>query len=181
MPHCDTIDGPVVLAAKKALATGNINYINIWVPEQLEKELHVAFNKTLAVRSLGSKVRELADYWFWETAVRLHRAGEGEGFTGLKPAGLSEGPVVPRADKDIKRGSNTSDAVEYTIHAIKDELLKRYHHVLEKKRYNVDNVHAGREYIKAYINFVVYTHHLYSIVTESHGKDVHEGNGGHAH
>ncbi len=32
-PHCDTRDGPVVKAAMKALDTGNIHNILIWIPE----------------------------------------------------------------------------------------------------------------------------------------------------
>lgn len=181
MPHCDTLDGPVVMAAKKALQTGNLNYVLIWIPEVAEKEFKKAFEKTLSVRKLGRDAKELADYWFYETTVRLHRAGEGEGFTGLKPAGLSEGPVVPRADKDIVKSSKTSEAVEYTLYTIKDELMRRYHDVISKKKYDVNNVKAGRDYIEAYINFVVYTHHLYSMVKDSSGKGVHEGKGGHKH
>ena len=42
MPHCDSLNGPVVLAAKKAIKTGNVNYILIWIPENSEKELRHA-------------------------------------------------------------------------------------------------------------------------------------------
>lgn len=181
MPHCDTLDGPVVKAAKQALLTGNLNYVLIWVPQAAEKELKKAFEETLQVRKLGKEAKKLADFWFYETTVRLHRLGEGEGFTGLKPAGLSEGPVVPRADKDIEKGTKTSEAVKYTLHVIKDELTKRYESVISKKNYDVNNVNAGREYIEAYINFVVYTHNLYAQVKESSGKSVHEGKSGHKH
>jgi len=30
--HCDTLDGPVVLAARKALETGKVNPVLAWVP-----------------------------------------------------------------------------------------------------------------------------------------------------
>lgn len=33
--------------------------------------------------------------------VRLHRAGEGAPCTGLKPAGLDVGPVIPLAERAI--------------------------------------------------------------------------------
>jgi tetratricopeptide (TPR) repeat protein len=36
--------------------------------------------------------------------VRIHRAGEGAPYTGLKPAGLSEGPIIPIAEKAIEIG-----------------------------------------------------------------------------
>lgn len=32
-PHCDTMDGPVVTAAREALETENINLILAYVPE----------------------------------------------------------------------------------------------------------------------------------------------------
>ncbi|MCP8317539.1 MAG: hypothetical protein H3Z51_11890, partial [archaeon] len=76
-PHCDTMDGPVVKAAKRALDIGNVNLILPWVPKKAESELKKAFEKTLRVRKQGKETMELADYWFFETAVRLHREGEG--------------------------------------------------------------------------------------------------------
>ncbi len=87
-PHCDTRDGPVVTAARIALKTGNVNFVLIWAPESAENELKEAFEKTLRVRKAGVEAQELADEWFFESVVRLHRASEGAPFTGLKPAGL---------------------------------------------------------------------------------------------
>jgi len=49
-PHCDTRDGPVVKAAKKALEAGNINYVLVWVPRESEKELREVFERTLRAR-----------------------------------------------------------------------------------------------------------------------------------
>lgn len=85
--HCDGIDGPVVGAAQKALETANVNLVLIWVQKQDEPAMRKAFEKTLAVRKLGSSAKELADLYFFETLVRVHRAGEGAPYTGLKPAG----------------------------------------------------------------------------------------------
>ena len=42
--------------------------------------------------------------YFFETLVRIHRAGEGEPYTGMKPAGRDLGPAVPAADKAIVDG-----------------------------------------------------------------------------
>ena len=94
-PHRDTRDGPVVQAARKALETGNVNLILIWVPETAERELRDAFERTLKARKAGKDARDVADDWFFETAVRLHRAREGAPYTGLKPAVLA-GPLPLR-------------------------------------------------------------------------------------
>ena len=102
--HCDTMDGPVVQAAQKALETKNINLILIWIPPENETEIQDIFQKTLNIRELSPEVRELADRLFFETLVRLHRAGEGAPFTGLKPAGSKSSPAIQAADQAIHTG-----------------------------------------------------------------------------
>jgi len=162
-PHCDTRDGPVVKAAIKALETGNVNLVLIWVPKEAEKEMKEAFEKTLRARKQGKDAKMVADDWFFETAIRLHRAGEGAPFTGLKPAGLDEGPVVPRAEKAIETG-DAKETIDFVLHTVEEELQHRFKHVISMKKYDENNVAAGREYVHAFINFVVYSHHLYTFV-----------------
>ena len=38
LAHCDGLDGPVVEAAERALATGNVNLALIWVKPAEEEE-----------------------------------------------------------------------------------------------------------------------------------------------
>jgi hypothetical protein len=166
-PHCDTKDGPVVSAARVALETGNVNFVLIWAPKSAEDELKGAFEKTLRVRKTGTEAQELADEWFFETTVRLHRAGEGAPFTGLKPSGLDWGPVVPRAEKAIETNDAT-ETISFVLHTIEADLQERFNRVLSTKDYGVNDVAAGRDFVQAYINFVVYSHHLYAQVT--HGQ-----------
>src|SRR5512145_2539739 len=85
--HCDGLDGPVVQAATRALATGNVNLALIWVHPKDEPEIRTAFAETAAVRRHGPRARRLADRAFFETLVRVHRAGEGAQYEGLRPAG----------------------------------------------------------------------------------------------
>ncbi len=170
-PHCDTRDGPVVKAAMKALETGNLNYVLIWIPKESEKELKGIFEKTLRARKAGKDALEVADDWFFENTIRLHRAGEGAAYTGMKPAGLSEGPVVPRAEKAIET-EDAKESIGFILKTVEDDLTHRFHHVMAKKKYDVNDVAAGREYIEAFIGWVVYSHHLYVNVTggDSHGE-----------
>lgn len=178
-PHCDTMDGPVVKAAKMALETGNVNLILPWVPKKAEAELKKAFEKTLRARKLGKEAAEVADYWFFETAVRLHREGEGAPYTGLKPAGLDWGPVVPRAEKAIEKG-NSKEVIEFLVHTAEEELQRRFKHAMEKKKYDVNDVDAAREYVRAMLGFVLYSHHLYTNIIGG-GEHGEEGMGGHEH
>ena len=99
--HCDGMDGPVVKAAQRALASADVNPVLIWVQSKDEGEVRDAFAKTIAVRKLNPDAQELADLYFFETVVRIHRAGEGEPYTGLKRAGRDLGPAMPAADKAL--------------------------------------------------------------------------------
>ncbi len=177
-PHCDTMDGPVVTAAKKALETENVNFILPWVAKKAEPELKKVFNKTLHVRKLGKAAAELADYWFFETAVRVHREGEGAPYTGLKPAGLDWGPVVPRAERAIEQG-NAKEVIDFILHTVGDELQERFHKAMLKKNYSENDVAAAREYVQAMLGFVLYSHHLYTYVKS--GGEQGETEGGHKH
>ncbi len=178
-PHCDTRDGPVVKAAIKALETGNVNFVLIWVPKEAEKELKETFEKTIHARKQGKDALVVADDWFFETAIRLHRAGEGAPYTGLKPAGLDEGPIVPRAEKAIETG-DAKESIGFVLHTVEEELQYRFKHVIAKKKYDENNVAAGREYVHAFINFVVYSHNLYTYV-KSGGEHNKEKKSGHEH
>jgi len=170
-PHCDTRDGPIVAAAKRALETGNVNLVLIWVTEEAEGETRRAFERVIQARKCGQAAWEVAYEWFFETVVRLHRAGEGAPFTGLKPAGLDEGPVVPLAEKAIETG-DAGETIRFIRHAMEDDLKHRFHQVMERKRYDVNDVAAGRAYVQAFIGFVVHAHNLYAglIGGSGHGE-----------
>jgi len=167
-PHCDTRDGPVVRAAMRALETGNPAYLLIWVPEESEGELRRVFERVIDARRSGGAAQEVADDWLFETAVRLHRAGEGAPYSGLKPAGLDEGPVVPRAERAIATG-DPSGMIRFLLDTVQEDLEHRFHRVKETKEYDPDDIRAGREYIQAYIGFVVHSHHLYEYVKTGGG------------
>ena len=101
LAHCDSLDGPVIQAARRALDARDPALALPWVQAEDEPEIRAAFTRTQAVRGLSTEARTLADLYFFETLVRLHRAGEGEPFSGLKPAGLHRGPGILAADKSV--------------------------------------------------------------------------------
>jgi len=158
--HCDGMDGPVVKAAQKALESGNANLVLIWVKKADEAELKRAFQKTLAVRKLNPDAKELADMYFFETLVRIHRAGEGAPYTGLKPAGRNLGPAIPAADKAIVDG-NVEPLVKLLTDTVGNGVHEQFKHVMANKNYKADDVKAGREYVETYVTFVHYVEGLY--------------------
>jgi hypothetical protein len=153
-----------------ALEKRDVNLILPWVPREAEEELRAVFEKVLCARLLGKEVMEVADYWFFETAVRLHRKGEGAPYTGLKPAGLDWGPVVPKADRAIEQG-NAKEVIGMISRAVEEELQEKFNRAMAKKVYDENDVEAAREYVHAMLGFVLFSHHLYSFVKEgkAHG------------
>lgn len=177
--HCDTLDGPVVKAAKDALESGNVNLVLIWVQKEDEKEIREMFDKILAVRKQNPETKELADMYFFETLVRIHRAGEGEPYTGLKPAGTDQGPVIPAGDKAIEE-ENVKGLQKIVLEAVEHGIEERFKEVVEKKNYDKNNVEAGREFVKAYVEFLHYAEKIYgTAVSKSEGHENHKTHGGH--
>ncbi len=166
--HCDGLDGPVVAAGREALRSADVNLVMPWVQPGDEPAIRQAFARALKVRKLNPDAAELADTWFFETLVRIHRAGEGAPYDGLKPAGRDLGPAIPAADKAIETGD--ADALEKLLSApAREQLHKRFHRVVEARNYNSADVKVGREYVAAYVDFVHYVERLYEAITAGSG------------
>ena len=159
LAHCDGLDGPVVKAAQRALETRNPAYVLIWVQEKDEREIQAVFEQTLAVRDLSPQAKGLADRFFFETVVRLHRAGEGAPFTGLKPAGRDLGPAIPAADEALRVGS--AEPVRRLLTGLLEERLREHFgEAMAAKKFNPDDLPAGRAYVKAYVEFIHFVERL---------------------
>lgn len=167
--HCDSKDGPVVAAANKALQENNVNYVLLWVQPADEKEIKEAFELSMKVRSLSPEAQTLADNYFYETLVRLHRSSEGIPYTGLKPSGTPIDEKILAADQSISMG-NLSPLNDLVPEDKLPELKIRFDKVMSLKNYDVNDVQAGREYVEAYVNFFHYAEgedeHKHSDVTE---------------
>lgn len=158
--HCDGMDGPVVTLAKRALESGNVNLVLPWVQEKDEPEVRKTFEHAMSVRKLDSAARELADRFFFETLVRLHRAGEGAPYTGLKPAGRDLGPAIPAADKALEDGS-VEAVVKLVTDAVAGGIRRHFKAAMSKKRFAPDDVKAGRGYVEAYVPYIHYVERLF--------------------
>lgn len=158
--HCDGIDGPVVAAAKDALAKNDVDRVLIWVQKKDEPEIRRAFDQTETVRKLGPKARDLADTYFFETLVRIHRAGEGAPFTGLKPAGRDLGPAIPAADKALK-ADDVAPLTDLLVEKVRAGIQDRYQQVLAARSFKPHDVEAGRKYVAAYVRYIHYVEAIY--------------------
>jgi hypothetical protein len=167
--HCDTLEGPVVAAARQALDQNNPNLVLIWVSKDQENEIKAAFEKALSVRKLEPAAKDMADMYFFETLVRIHRAGEGAPYTGLKPAGTDLGLAVPAADKAIASG-DVGPIAKLLTDTMQEGLKAQFAKVEARKNYDKNDVTAGREYVEAYVSYVHYVEGLYDAAkADAHG------------
>lgn len=157
--HCDTLDGPVVKSARAALEKGDVAPVLKWVGKNDEAEIKDLFKKTIVVRSKGREAQELAETYFLETLVRLHRAGEGEPYTGLKPAGAVE-PAVLEADRALESGS-VDNLVRLITETASKGIRERFTRAGEAKKHADHSIEAGREFVAAYVQFTHYVERLH--------------------
>jgi hypothetical protein len=174
--HCDTLDGPVVQTARIALKKGDVTPLLKWVRPDDEKEIKAAFMKTLTVRKQGDEAKKLADKYFFETLVRIHRAGEGAPYTGLKP-GEAVDPAVALADKALENGS-IDKLVNVLTNAMVNGIRERFAKAYENHKHADDSVAAGREFVESYVIFTHYVEGLHGLIK---GGAAHHGEGGDSH
>lgn len=166
--HCDTLDGPVAQDAHKAIAARDVTPVLKWVQPHDEKGVRAAFQQLLAAK--GAKA-EAAEQRFLATLVRIHRAGEGAPFTGLKPAGTVE-PAVAAADQALASGS--ADAL---VKLISDDVAagikKRHELAAERYRHKDESVARGREFVAAYVDYTHYVERLHRDALLAGGHEEH--------
>jgi len=170
--HCDAVDGPVVTEARAALEKGEVTPLLKWVAPADEAVIRAAFEKTRSVRVKGNDAKELADTYFFETLVRIHRASEGEPFTGLKPAGQDLGPAIRGGDHALESGS-VDELETLIVSEVREGLRAKFAAAIEAKKHAGHNVGAGRTWVHAYATFLHYADGIHRSAG-GHGTDAHE-------
>jgi hypothetical protein len=140
-PHCDSLDGPVVTMARKALEAEDVRLILPYVPAAGEAEVTQAFAKVLPLH-------------------KLPNGAEGAPYTGLKPAGLDVGPVIPVAERAIETGS-VDELAQLLTDIVHAEVIKRFEHMRHLQQHAAHGVEAAREYVEAMLGLQVWSHQLY--------------------
>jgi hypothetical protein len=170
--HCDTMDGPVVAAAAAALRAGDIVPVLAWIKPEHENDVRSAFLKTLEVRKQGGLAKEVADAYFFETVVRLHRMGEGEPYTGIKPAGTPLHPAVASAERALSTGSANQLRTELN-EKLSAAVAEKFNRVMEARRHQQESVEAGRAYVAAYVEFMHFVEQMYDRSSGVHDAENH--------
>lgn len=164
--HCDTMDGPVIAEARQALEKGDVTPILKWVTKDDEPKIREAFKKTSAVRSKGPEAKDLADRYFFETLVRIHREGEGVAYEGIKPAGTRIEPGIEAADKALESGSVDGLITDLTA-TVTAGIRERFSQAMAARKHKDESVEAGRRFVEAYVTFMHYVERLHQDATSN--------------
>ena len=161
-------NGPVMRAAKMALETGNANYILIWVPEESENTLKNLIEKTCCERSSRKNIQNLAINWYFQTVSRLKYANGWPHCPGMKSERSDEKPIVLMVERAIETG-NIEEIIGVIPCTHAGDVRQRFHHVMDKRNYNVDNIADGRAYVSSFIDLIVYLNNLYTSISDEEG------------
>ncbi len=164
--HCDTANGPVIPEAKAALAAGDVTPVLKWIKPTDEEAVKTAFAKAVAVRGQSPEAQELADQYFLETLIRLHRAGEGAPYTGLKDEPVE--PIVALADQALADGSADAMIAKISGH-VAGAIREKFEKALEAQKHQDESVEAGREFVEAYVTYMHFVEGIHTAVMSAGG------------
>lgn len=172
--HCDTRQGPVIPEARAALEKGEVTPVLKWVKAENEAEIRRVFAQAVAVRSKGGEARALADQHFLETLIRLHRAGEGAPYTGIKDEAVE--PIAAMADQTLVSGS-AEEMIGMINGHLAAAIREKFQRVVATGKDKDQSVAAGREYVEAYVTYLHYVEGIHAAIVAAGD---HHGGGGEA-
>ena len=160
--HCDSYDGPLIKDALKALETNNVSLVLKWIEPADEKEITDLFNKTYALKTGDQEIYSIVEKHFLETLVRLHREGEGQPFTGLKPAG-SASPIVVMADQALA-DHDIDELLGKLDNHINSVIREKYNKVEKLGKIKETDTQTGREFVAAYVDYAHTLEAIHSVI-----------------
>jgi hypothetical protein len=172
--HCDTVGGPVIPEARAALEKGEVTPVLKWVKAENEAEIRRLFAQAVAVRGKGGDAKALADQHFLETLIRLHRAGEGAPYTGIKDEPVE--PIAAMADQTLASGSAEELIGMINTH-LAGAIREKFQRVVATAKEKDKSIDAGREYVEAYVTYLHYVEGVHAAIAAAGD---HHGGGGEA-
>lgn len=153
--HCDTLDGPVITAARKALDHKNPNFVLIWVKKEDEEEVKKAFKKALDKRKRAKNQQEkiMAEMEFFESLVKIHRLSEGANYEGLKPIGQIP-EEIKLADQAVESGQLDKVLARISSSKDKNTIQQLFQELMKDQKYSTHDLDKGRQFVKSYVNFL---------------------------
>jgi len=166
LAHCDSTSGPVIPEAVAALDNSDVTPVLKWVNRESEAEIRAAFDQAQIVRAMGPEAQQLADQYFLETLVRLHRAGEGAPYTGI--TGTPVEPIIAMADEALA-DSSADEMIRRINRHLAQSIQEKFQRASEARERKNDSVEAGREFVAAYVSYVHYVEGVHDAIVSAGG------------
>lgn len=160
--HCDRINGPVAVDARKALETDDVSHAFILVTEKQSGELKSVFKQASKVYAKGKESRELSEHYFMETTMRLHREAKGMPFTGLKPA--QPNPEDIAVAEEALQSGEVQPVATLLASEIEKKVTGLHQQTIEAQSKKDESIASGREAVDAYVRNIVYIHSLHEAI-----------------
>jgi hypothetical protein len=129
-----------------------------WVRSEDEAAVKAAFEHTMEVRKLGPEAKGLADRYFFETLVRIHRAGEGAPYTGLTDS--EPEPIIAATDRALARGT-TAELEQQVVTAVRNGLAERFAAARAAHDFQPGDIAGGRAFVAAYVTLTHWVEGVY--------------------
>lgn len=176
--HCDSMSGPVIPEAIAALEKGNITPVLKWIKPEYESEVKKAFELAVQVRDKSPEAKELADKYFLETLIRIHRAGEGAPYTGIKETPPDK--IIILTDQALASGSADELIGKIQTH-LAEAIKKKFNKALKASKNKDKSVESGREFVEAYVQYTHYVEGLHTAIMSTGGHHGDSSEGGEEH
>lgn len=164
--HCDSTSGPVISEAMAALDKSDITPVLKWIKPEYETELKEAFSLAIQVRNKSGEAKELADKYFLETLIRLHRAGEGAPYTGIKKTPPEK--IVVLTDQALASGS-ADELIEIIQKHLAEAIKEKFNKAMQASKNKDQSVKSGREFVEAYVQYTHYVEGIHASIMSTGG------------
>ena len=164
--HCDSMSGPVIPEAMAALEKGDITPVLKWIKPEYETEVKTAFSLAVKVRDKSPEAKKLADRYFLETLIRIHRAGEGAPYTGIKETPPEK--IIILTDQALVSGS-ADELIEKIQTHLAAAIREKFNKALQARKNKDKSVESGREFVEAYVQYTHYIEGIHAAIMSTGG------------
>ena len=164
--HCDSMSGPVIPEAMAAFEKGDITPVLKWIKPEYETEVKTAFSLAVKVRDKSPEAKKLADKYFLETLIRIHRAGEGAPYTGIKETPPEK--IIILTDQALVSGSADELIEKIQIH-LAAAIREKFNKALQARKNKDKSVESGREFVEAYVQYTHYIEGIHAAIMSAGG------------
>lgn len=155
----DSHNGPMMIAAKRALETGKAHHILIWIPEKSENTLKNLLEKVCCKRRIQADGHDRIVDWYFETISRFHSGYYGPHNLNISTKTPEEKSIIFLVESACESG-NFEEITTVIRDTPTGEMRQRFDDVMKKRNYCEENIAAGRVYVSVFTYFIAFVNNL---------------------